>query len=134
MNFSVLHHVSLVTSDLDRSVKFYRDVFGLEQITRPPFKSAGAWLAFGSLQIHLIVKPNGTFRGKSTIDTGDTHFAIRVEDFEATMNQLAAKGFREDADEGDPMRLLVIREGVAGFPQAYVLDPDWNIVEINAAG
>ena len=132
MNISVLHHVSLVTSHLDRSVKFYRDVFGLEQIARPPFKSAGAWLAFGSFQIHLIVKPNGTFRSKSTIDTGDTHFAIRVEDFEATLGQLAARGFREDADEGDPMRLLVIREGVAGFPQAYLLDPDRNIIEINA--
>lgn len=134
MNISVLHHVSLVTSDLDRSVKFYRDAFGLEQITRPPFKSVGAWLAFGSFQIHLIVKPNGTFRGKSTIDTGDTHFAIRVEDFEATVSQLAGKGFREDAAEDDPMRLLLIRGGVAGFPQAYLLDPDWNIIEINAAG
>ena len=134
MNISMLQHVSLVTSDLTRSVKFYRDVFGLEQIARPPFKSAGAWLAFGPFQIHLIVKPNGTFRSKSTIDTGDTHFAIRVEDFEAAMGQLAGKGFREDAAEGDPMRLLVIRDGVAGFPQAYLLDPDWNIVEINAAG
>ena len=133
MNSPVLHHISLVTLDLDRSIKFYRDVFGLEQIARPPFKSAGAWLALGPLQLHLIVKPDGTFRSKPVIETGDTHFAIRVSDFEETIGQLVAKGFREDAADDDPKCLLVIRKGVAGFPQAYILDPDWNIIEINAA-
>jgi len=133
MNSPALHHVSLVTLDLDRSVKFYRDVFGLKQIARPPFKSAGAWLALGPMQLHLIVKPDGTFRTKPAIETGDAHFAIRVSDFEKMIGQLVSKGFRENAADGDPMRLLVIRKGVAGFPQAYILDPDWNIIEINAA-
>lgn len=133
MNSPALHHVSLVTLDLDRSVTFYRDVFGLKQIARPPFKSAGAWLALEPLQLHLIVKPDGTFRNKPVIETGDTHFAIRVSDFEETISQLVTKGFREDAADDDPMRLLVIRKGVAGFPQAYILDPDRNIIEINAA-
>ena len=116
-----------------RSVAFYRDLFDLEQIERPPFKTSGAWLVCGALQIHIIVHPTGTFRSNGAIDNADTHFAFRTYDFEALVSRLVAKGFRDDANEDDPKRLLVIRKGLAGFPQVYLLDPDWNIVEINAA-
>ncbi len=129
----MLHHVSIVTTDLDQSVAFYRDVFGLERIERPPFSTDGAWFACGALQVHIIVNPVGTFRRVATIDTADGHFAFRTDDFEGCIRGLIAKGFREDAPEGDPRRLRVRRTGPAGFPQAYLLDPDRNIVEINGA-
>jgi catechol 2,3-dioxygenase-like lactoylglutathione lyase family enzyme len=129
----MLHHVSIVVTDIDRSVAFYRDVFGLEQIARPPFSTVGAWFACGALQVHLIVNPTGTFRRGTTIDTADGHFAFRTNDFEGCIRGLIAKGFREDAPEGDPRRLRLRRNGPAGFPQAYLLDPDRNIVEINGA-
>ena len=29
--------------------------------------------------------------------------------------------------------MLVVREGIAGFPQLYLLDPDFNTIEVNAA-
>ena len=128
-----LHHVSLVTAKLAESIAFYRDVLGFRQIDRPPFKSTGAWLALGPCEIHLIANAKGTFRRERTIDTGDTHFALRVDDFEAAMSVLVAKGYRENAAEGEPMRLIVIRDSVAGYPQAYLLDPDANIIEINSA-
>jgi len=129
----MLHHVSIVVTDIERSVAFYRDVFGLEQIERPPFSTVGAWFACGALQVHLIVHPTGTFRRAATIDTADGHFAFRTDDFEGCIRGLIAKGFREDASEGDPWRLRLRRDGPAGFPQAYLLDPDCNIVEINGA-
>ena len=134
MKTSPLHHVSLVTSNLERATEFYRDVFGFEQVARPPFGIPGAWFAFGSFELHLILNPGGTFRSNSTIDTGDTHFAVRVADFEAAMRHFASKGFRENAADGDPMRILVNRKSTAGYPQAYLLDADRNIIEINAAG
>ena len=31
------------------------------------------------------------------------------------------------------MRLIIRRNGPAGFPQLFLLDPDCNIVEINGA-
>ena len=133
MNITVLHHVSLVCSDLKRATAFYRDMLGFKQIARPPFKIGGAWLAAGSVEIHLIDNAEGTFRSTAAIDTGDTHFAIRVDDFEAAMSQLVARGFREDAAEGDPMRILTRRNSGAGYPQSYLLDPDRNVIEINAA-
>lgn len=129
----MLHHVSIVATDLARSVAFYRSVFGLEQIERPPFSTDGAWFACGALQVHIIINPAGTFRRAATIDTADGHFAFRTDDFEGCIRGLIAKGFREDGPDGDPWRLRLRRNGPAGFPQAYLLDPDRNIIEINGA-
>ena len=133
MNIRQLHHVSLVTKDVDRSARFYRELLGFTQIPRPPFDTVGAWLEAGPVQIHLIANTSGTFRANRMIDTADGHFAIRVADFRAALDTLAAKGFAEDLPEGDPMRIVVRRSNVAGYPQAYLLDPDGNIIEINAA-
>ena len=46
---------------------------------------------------------------------------------------LTVNGFREDAAEDDPMRVMVRRDGPAGFPQLFDPDPDRNIIEINGA-
>jgi catechol 2,3-dioxygenase-like lactoylglutathione lyase family enzyme len=128
-----LHHASVATRDLARSVAFYRDVIGLNQMQRPPFAVDGAWFAAGSLQVHVILTPAGTFRTSQSINTGDIHFALRVNDFERAMRKLESLGYREDLPAGDPKAMVVRRAGPAGFPQVYVTDPDNNIVEINGA-
>ena len=133
MKISALHHVSLVSTDIGRSSAFYSEMLGFKVIARPSFKIGGAWLASGPVEIHLIDNPQGTFRDSASIDTGDVHFALRVDDFEQTMSDLAAKGFRTDAAPSDPMRIHINRKSIAGYPQAYLLDPDRNIIEINAA-
>jgi glyoxylase I family protein len=97
---------------------------------RPPFKAAGAWLACGALQVHLILHPRGSFR-TGNIDNDDCHFAFRIDDFDGALATLTANGFREDAAEDDPMRVMVRRNGLAGFLQLYLLDPDRNIIETN---
>jgi catechol 2,3-dioxygenase-like lactoylglutathione lyase family enzyme len=79
-----LHHVSVIVTDLPRSVAFYEKLFGLKRIERPPFKSVGAWLACGALQVHLTLYPSGSFRtGK--VDGEDCHFAFRTDDFEGAL-------------------------------------------------
>jgi catechol 2,3-dioxygenase-like lactoylglutathione lyase family enzyme len=128
-----LHHVSIITDDLETSLPFYRDVFGLSEIPRPDFPVGGAWLACGSMQVHLVVHPEGTFRQRPVIDRNDWHFAFRTDDFEGVLERLAALGFSGDLPEGDPKHMLVFRTGLAGFPQLYLRDPDLNIVEINGA-
>ncbi len=133
MNIVGIHHVSLTTRDLARAVDFYRGVFGLRQIPRPAFSTAGAWLVLGADRLHLIVNAEGTFRRKPHIDTGDVHFAVNVTDFDATLAALQAHGFDEALPDGDPHRIVVLRDSLAGFKQAYLLDPDSNIIEINAA-
>lgn len=133
MSQLLLHHVSIVATDLDRSVAFYQDVFGFARLHRPTLKVPGAWLACGPLQLHIILNPAGTFRQRAEIDIGDWHFAFRTDDFEGVLNRLVSKGFSETAAGDDPKQLVVIRNSPAGFPQLYLLDPDLNIVEVNGA-
>jgi hypothetical protein len=63
----------------------------------------------------------------------DCHFAFRTDDFDGGLATLTVNGFREEAAEDDPMRVMVRRDGPAGFPQLFILDPDRNIIEINGA-
>jgi glyoxylase I family protein len=72
--------------------------------------------------VHLTLYPPGSFR-TSNVDGDDCHFAFRSADFDGTFATLTANGFREDAAEDDPMRLMVRRNGPAGFPQLFLLDP-----------
>ncbi len=128
----MLHHVSIPTTNLERSLAFYRDIFGLVLLPRPNFPIGGAWLGCGDRQVHLVVHSTATFR-TGDIDNNDIHFAFRTDDFDGIVAALQANGFSETAPEGDPRRIMMKRTGAAGFAQLYVLDPDRNVVEVNAA-
>jgi catechol 2,3-dioxygenase-like lactoylglutathione lyase family enzyme len=134
MNIDSLHHVSLPVTDLERSRRFYREVLGLREIARPNFNFPGAWFQLGSTQqLHLIVHANPTFRTGKSLDTRDIHFAARVGDYWKTVEFLHSKGYREDAAPDDLLRIIVNPRATAGFPQMYILDPDRNVIELNAA-
>ena len=130
MQLEVFDHVSMATHDLARSIAFYQGVLGFRPIARPAFRSDGAWLAAGALEIHLTVNPNGHFR-RPELNPGDIHFAARVGDFAAMERHLQNLGYSEMAREGDPMRLFFRRTGPAPFQQVYLLDPDFHQIELN---
>jgi glyoxylase I family protein len=127
-----LHHVAIIVTDLERSSAFYRGLFGLEPIDRPPFSIPGQWLGVGALQVHLTVYAAGNFR-KRAVDNDDIHFAFRTDDFEGFVTRAKSMGFVEMGADDDPMRMIVKRQGMAGFPQCYLMDPDRNIIEVNGA-
>ena len=134
MNIEAIHHVSLGVTDLENSRWFYSRILGLEELTRPPFDFPGAWFSAGpSQQIHLIVHPHSTFRTDKGPDTRDGHFALRVASFRQTVDDLRSKGYRDDASIDDFHRMILQPHATAGFPQIYILDPDRNVIEINAA-
>jgi catechol 2,3-dioxygenase-like lactoylglutathione lyase family enzyme len=134
MQIEAIHHVSLTVTDLERSRRFYREVLGLAEITRPPFHFPGAWFQAGvAQQLHLIVHTNPTFRTGKGLDTRDSHFAVRVPDYRAAVEELRSKGYREEGAADEFSRMILQPHATAGFPQAYILDPDRHIIEINAA-
>jgi glyoxylase I family protein len=134
MEIEHIHHVSLTVRDLEKSRQFYHEILGLKEIRRPDFPFGGAWFQVGEReQLHLIAHSDGTFRGPKGIDTRDVHFAVRVSRYNAVLEFLRSKGFREDLDEKDPWRMEVRPHATAGFPQIYILDPDRHVIEINAA-
>ena len=132
MDLEGIHHISLPVADLDRSRRFYADIIGLREVERPPFDFPGAWFEAGAHQLHLIVGPNSTFRDGKGVDSRDIHFAVRVRSFRAALAFLESKGYGEGAHD-DFLRMKVNRHATAGFPQIYVIDPDRNVIEINAA-
>jgi glyoxylase I family protein len=132
MEITAIHHVALAVTDLERSRKFYREILSIEEIPRPPFNFPGAWFQLGEAQqVHLIVHTPATFRDKP-LDTRDVHFAVRVPSYRTAVEFLRAKGYREDADPNDPCRMIVQPHPTAGFPQIYICDPDWHVIEINS--
>lgn len=138
----MLHHVSLPVSDIDKARSFYEGVLGLEEDTsRPAFDFEGAWYKLGDRSLHLIVpkrEDHPTFRSDKAVDSHDAHFAIRVPSFSAAIAYLESKGFRKTTDPNPrptpeaPQPMRVSAAGKAGFPQIYILDPDRNVIEINA--
>jgi glyoxylase I family protein len=141
LDIETVHHVSLPVSDLDRARAFYSAVLGLQEADRPNFTFSGAWYHLGDRSLHLIVPEAGenpTFRQDKAIDSHDVHFAIRVRSYERAVAHLQSKGYRQshvtnpkpDADNPRPMRLNPA--GTAGFAQIFILDPDRNVIEINA--
>jgi glyoxylase I family protein len=127
-----LHHVSIVVSNLERSVDFYTNVIGLERLERPPFKSVGAWFGTPHQQIHVNEKPISTDR-EAKFDPTSFHFAYRVDDIQGMQVKLEKLGYREDSNIENKKRLIFDFHGIAGFPQLFLFDPDCNLVEINAA-
>ncbi|MDC1311473.1 VOC family protein [Burkholderiales bacterium] len=44
MPATAMNHFTILTDDVDSTIRFYRDILGLEPGERPPFSSPGAWL------------------------------------------------------------------------------------------
>ncbi len=128
-----LHHVSIPVRKLSVSAPFYEKLFELERLQRPDFGIPGVWFACGDRQVHLIENSVGPYRSVPRINVADAHFAFWTSDFERVLKKAKASGFSDSAAEWDPMRILVSRSGLAGFPQFYLLDPDFNIIEVNSA-
>ena len=133
MTKMLLHHVSYPVRDVEASAAFYEGLLDLTRLSRPPMAIPGVWLACDDRQVHLVFNESGTYRATTSPDMADVHFAFRTDDFEGMVERLKAAGFSNDLPENDRKRILIIREGLAGFPQLYLLDPDLNTIEVNAA-
>jgi glyoxylase I family protein len=117
-------HVSLPVRDIERSKRFYRDVLGLAEVSRPPFTFDGAWFELPSgQQLHLIENQAGTFRNTDEIDVRDTHFAVRVQDFRNAVERLKQHGFTPASD------LNVV---TGNHSHGYLLDPDGHVIEVRS--
>src|SRR5713226_4004865 len=55
MEIRRLDHAALLVKDVERSRRFYGQVLGMEEVSRPSnFKFPGAWFRKGRAEIHLI--------------------------------------------------------------------------------
>ncbi len=112
------NHVSISARDLEASVRFYCEVFGMERLAAPDFPHARvAWLRLGDQQLHLF----------ESDDPGPTrhHLGLDVDDFEGAYRRARELGIIDH----DTM-MAGVYELADGAAQMYLRDPAGNLIEL----
>ena len=81
-----IKHIAIATQDPEKTAKFYRDVFGLEEVGRVDGENAeGYYLSDGNVNLAILRFKNETVAGRAgTQYSGIHHIGFEVEDAEAT--------------------------------------------------
>lgn len=113
-----LHHVSRQTLKLEETRRFYTDVLGFKEISRPTLPFPGAWLYGAGIQIHLIQEPFDA--PPEAVNTRENHIAFLVSDLDAAENVLKQNN------------VSYHRQTVPGRPtaQMFFRDPDGWLIEL----
>src|SRR5262249_2529072 len=86
-----LNHVPLPTLDVERRLRFYRNVLGFRPVARPNFDFDGAWLFSYGLVIHLIRSDTAVYPS-GEIQSRGNHLAFQVHDLDRAERLLAEHG------------------------------------------
>lgn len=118
MRATRFNHVSINAVDMEESIRFYTEVFGLERLPSPDFSGHVEWLGVGDQQLHLF------------LDDGSAperhHLSLDVDDFEAAYLKAKELGVLDERTFG-----AAVRELNAGEVQMYLRDPSGNLVEVD---
>ena len=121
MKISGFHHISLLVSDLERSLEFYDQVLGLiPNDARPDSGFPGAWLDLGESghQIHLMQLKNPDSSDNRPVHGGrDRHVAFQVHNYDQVVSQLDHLG-------------LPYCKSSSGRAALFIRDPDGNAFEL----
>jgi lactoylglutathione lyase len=112
------NHVSVQAIDMEESLRFYMEVFGLERLPSPNFSGHVEWLRVGEQQLHLFKSEGSAPRSH--------HFALDVDDFEAAYREAKERDLLDAVTFG-----AAVRELPDGAVQMYIRDPAGNLVEVN---
>lgn len=111
-----IDHCTVLITDVERAIHFYRDILGLKEVASPAtFPGAGLdvrWFQVGQQFIHLFVSLQADTIGRR-------HFAIQIDDALAAKHDLIAKGV--EVMETVP---------IPGAERFFVRDPDGNRIEL----
>jgi catechol 2,3-dioxygenase-like lactoylglutathione lyase family enzyme len=116
-----LDHYALLTSDPERTTRFYTDIVGLHVGFRPELSFPGVWLYAGDEPlVHIIFGKSVPGRETGAVD----HLAFKAKgSVEVALQKLKANGIEYSARK-------LQRTGVT---QVFFRDPDGVGVELNFA-
>lgn len=129
-----ISHAALLVSDVEESRRFYGEVLGMEEVSRPSnFQFPGAWFRQGTAELHLIgeAEPgrvrqvNPGYRPEELSEGYGVHIAFEVEDMDRAQKLARDRGAEvvgEPRPRGD------------GITQMYLTDPDGYMVELTGPG
>lgn len=144
MALKMVHHHGFTVSSIDESLKFYRDVLGLEVIRvseRSNLPSYDTILGYDNvkltvallrhpvneflLELFEYVNPPSTKRELSNYFIGSSHVAFEVDDIDAQYKTLTDAGYGAINPPVD-----IERDGEKVARALYALDPDGISVEM----
>jgi len=112
-----IHHASLIVSDTQQSLLFYRDVLGMQPTERPNLPFPGAWLQIGEQQIHLLELDNpDPTTGRPAHGGRDRHVALHCSSVDALREALEKAG-------------MSYTTSVSGRKALFCRDRDGNALE-----
>ena len=129
-----VNHIAIIVSDVGRSLAFYTEIIGFQQIQRPNFDRHGAWLTMGNLELHLI---KGVPNAPSGRDLIVSHIALDTNEPHKVLEKLLEYEvpFRQNISVPDPQKarenLVEAFENSEGkITQYFVRDPDGYYLEL----
>ena len=120
MTIDGLDHVTIATSDLEASRRFYVETLGLRDGERPAFDFPGAWLYCGAAPVvHLVARGGPAATTAGAVD----HVAFRARGLAAVVERLRERGVAHS------LRTVPGR----GLRQVFLHDPDGVKIELSFA-
>lgn len=128
------NHIALIVADVGRSLAFYSDILGFQQVQRPNFDRHGAWLTMGNVELHLI-------KGRPHAPAGEDlivgHVAFDTDYPERVLQKLIQMNvpFRQNVSVPNPEKarnnMSENFESADGkVTQYFIRDPDGYYIEI----
>jgi glyoxylase I family protein len=131
-----IKHIAMSTQDVDKTAKFYIDVFGMKEIAKLDGPGArGYYLSDGDLNLAILNFKSdavaGVERGKNWI--GIHHIGFEVESLEEITEKLAAAG---SAPRDDVNRALGVGHGPrhGGNVEVKYTGPDGVMIDVSETG
>ena len=131
-----IKHIALSTQDVEKTAKFYIDVFGMKEIAKINSPGAsGYYLSDGDLNLAILNFKNdavaGVERGKGW--SGIHHIGFQVESLEAITEKLAEAG---SAPRDDINQALGVGHGArpGGNVEVKYTGPDGVTVDVSETG
>ena len=118
MAVTAMNHFTVLTDDVEATVRFYRDVVGLAQGARPPLGFPGAWLYTGNQAVLHVV--GGRQRSELRAGVID-HMAFSATGLKDVVGKLKQRGVRYELRQ----------QGETGAWQLFFHDPNGAKVELD---
>jgi catechol 2,3-dioxygenase-like lactoylglutathione lyase family enzyme len=130
-----IKHIALSTQDVEKTARFYIDVFGMKEIARIDDPgTTGCFLSDGDLNLAILNFKNdqaaGVERGKGF--SGIHHIGFQVESLEAIAERLATAGARRRDDVNQALR--VGGRQVHGNVEVKYGGPDGVMLDVSETG
>jgi len=139
------HHHSFTVSDIERSLRFYRDLLGLELIqdaVRANLESYDRIVGYKNVDLRIVMlreregdfileliqyrNPPGKTRELQNYHVGASHVCFLVDDLDTEFKRLSAAGVRFNSPPVE-----IVRDGKLVGRALYLFDPDGITVELD---